>query len=663
MLSRYSVKKPYTVVVAVILVLILGVVSFTKMNTDLLPSMDMPYAMVMTTYPGASPETVEQVVTRPIEQSMATVSNITNVSSVSSENASVVILEFSEDANMDSVTLEMRENLDQMKGYWDESVGNPMIMKLNPDMLPVFVAAVDMDGLTAPQTTDYVENSILQEMESIAGVARVSVSGGVTEQISVELKQEKIDAVNQKVQDAINGKFEGEEQKLQDAQKELEEGKEQLEKGKQQLESGQQAAAGQIGQGSAQLSLAKEQMQAGLQEINTQLQTLEEKQAELEKQGDILAASRAPVEAILKELTAAKNEYHQAVAGKQELEDSIAQLETQIATATESIAQLESQLEQAETPEEQAQLQSAIAEMNTQLESLNGAKAEAKGQLQILNEALALMDIEVIHKGIEEANSGLAQIAEAQAQLEAGLVRLKEGKEKLNQAKEQLEAGKSQMSVAEVQLETQKILAAVQMSSAAAKIEVSTSQMQAAQSQINAGKEQLDAAKEQIQEQTDLHTLLTQDMIKGILAAENFAMPAGYVQEDKKDYLIRVGEKVQDIDTLKDLIILDVGLEGLEPVKLSDVAEIQVMDNSSEVYAVINGNPGVMLTIEKQTGYSTGDVTDKILERMDELEKEEKGLHFTTLMDQGIYIDMVIHSVMQNMIYGCLLYTSDAADE
>ena len=62
-----------------------------------------------------------------------------------------------------------------------------------------------------------------------------------------------------------------------------------------------------------------------------------------------------------------------------------------------------------------------------------------------------------------------------------------------------------------------------------------------------------------------------------------------------------------------------------------------------------------MLTIEKQTGYSTGDVTDKILERMDELEKEEKGLHFTTLMDQGIYIDMVIHSVMQNMIYGGVL--------
>jgi len=655
MLSRYSVKKPYTVVVAVVLVLILGVVSFTKMNTDLLPSMDMPYAMVMTTYPGASPETVEQTVTRPIEQSMATVSNITNVSSVSSENASVVILEFSEDANMDSVTLEMRENLDQIKGYWDESVGNPMIMKLNPDMLPVFVAAVDMDGLTAPQTTDYVENHILQEMESIAGVARVSVSGGVTEQIRVELQQDKIDGVNQKVQDAINGKFAGEEQKLQDAQKQLEEGQAQLESGRQQLESGQQAAAGQIGQGSAQLSQAKEQMQAGLQEISAQLQTLEEKQAELEKQGEVLTASRAPIEAMLKELTAAKNEYYQAAAGKQELENTIAQLETQIATATESIAQLESQLEQAQTPEEQQELQNAIGKMNAQLDSLNMAKTEAQAQLQTLNEGLALMDIEVINKGIEEANSGLSQIAQAQAQLDAGLAQITQGKEKLNQAREQLESGKSQMSAAEVQLETQKILAAVQMSSAAAKIEVSTSQMQAAQSQIDAGKEQLDAAKEQIQEQTDLHTILTQDMLKGILAAENFAMPAGYVQEDKKDYLVRVGEKVQDVDTLKDLVILDLGLEGLDPIKLSDVAEIQVTDDSSEVYAVINGNPGVMLTIEKQTGYSTGEVTDKILDRMESLEQEEKGLHFTTLMDQGIYIDMVIQSVMQNMIYGGIL--------
>ena len=112
MLSRYSVKKPYTVVVAVVLVIILGVVSFTKMNTDLLPSMNLPYAVVMTTYAGANPETVEMVVTKPVEQSMATVSNIENISSVSRENMSLVILEFAESANMDSVPVFERYSSD-----------------------------------------------------------------------------------------------------------------------------------------------------------------------------------------------------------------------------------------------------------------------------------------------------------------------------------------------------------------------------------------------------------------------------------------------------------------------------------------------------------------------------------------------------------------------
>ena len=105
MIPRYSVKRPYTVVVAVVLVLILGFVSFTSMKTDLLPDMNLPYAIVYTTYPGASPEEVETVVTRPVEQAMATISNVDQVTSVSGENISTEILEFAQSANMDSVTL------------------------------------------------------------------------------------------------------------------------------------------------------------------------------------------------------------------------------------------------------------------------------------------------------------------------------------------------------------------------------------------------------------------------------------------------------------------------------------------------------------------------------------------------------------------------------
>ena len=145
MLSKGSVKKPYTVLVAVIMVIILGVVSLMKMTTDLLPSISLPYVIVMTTYPGASPETVEMVVTKPVESSMATISNIKSISSSSNENYSMVIMEFEQSANMDTASLEIRESLDQIKSYWDDSIGNPIIMKLNPDMLPVMVAAVGIE--------------------------------------------------------------------------------------------------------------------------------------------------------------------------------------------------------------------------------------------------------------------------------------------------------------------------------------------------------------------------------------------------------------------------------------------------------------------------------------------------------------------------------------
>ena len=137
MLSKFSVKKPYTVMVGIILVLILGVVSFSNMTADLLPDINLPYAMVMTTYPGASPEEVETMVSKPVEQAMATVSNIENIQSVSSENMSMVILQFAQTTDMDSASLEMRENLDQIRSYWDDSVGNPVIMKMNPEMMPI----------------------------------------------------------------------------------------------------------------------------------------------------------------------------------------------------------------------------------------------------------------------------------------------------------------------------------------------------------------------------------------------------------------------------------------------------------------------------------------------------------------------------------------------
>ena len=200
MLSKFSVKKPYTVVVGIVLIIILGIVSFRDMTVDLLPNMNLPYAIVMTTYPGASPEEVEEIVTKPVEQTMATVSNIKNIQSVSSENASTVMLEFEQTANMDSVTIEMRENLDQISGFWPEEIASPMIMKLNPDMLPVLVTAVSAKGKDAVEASRIIEDKVIPEVESVEGVASVMATGNITETVEVTLNKEKINGLSDDIQ-------------------------------------------------------------------------------------------------------------------------------------------------------------------------------------------------------------------------------------------------------------------------------------------------------------------------------------------------------------------------------------------------------------------------------------------------------------------------------
>ena len=94
MLSKISVKKPMTVLVAVVLVLVLGIVSFFKMTPDLLPNMDFPYAVIMTTYAGQTPEAVETTVSKPLEQSMSAIDGVKEITSTSSDNYSLLMIEF-----------------------------------------------------------------------------------------------------------------------------------------------------------------------------------------------------------------------------------------------------------------------------------------------------------------------------------------------------------------------------------------------------------------------------------------------------------------------------------------------------------------------------------------------------------------------------------------
>ena len=141
MLSKISVKKPMTVLVAVVLVLVLGIVSFFKMTPDLLPNMDFPYAVIMTTYAGQTPEAVETTVSKPLEQSMSAIDGVKEITSTSSDNYSLLMIEFEDGTNMDSATVDMRSSLDTIKGNWPDGVGTPYLIKINPNILPVAMTA------------------------------------------------------------------------------------------------------------------------------------------------------------------------------------------------------------------------------------------------------------------------------------------------------------------------------------------------------------------------------------------------------------------------------------------------------------------------------------------------------------------------------------------
>ena len=767
MISKFSVKRPYTVLVGVVLILVLGYVSFTSMQTDLLPDMNLPYAIVYTTYIGASPEEVETTVTRPIEQAMATISNIENISSTSSENLSMVILEFAQTANMDSITVDMREKLDQIEGAWSDSVGNPIIMKLNPDMMPVMVAALEGGDLSQSELTDLVENEIQPELESIEGVASVSSTGTIEEQIQVVLREDKIKEVNKKVRSALDKKFD-------DAQAELEENKSKLESGEESLKSGQEQLKTQTGKAQEQISSGSSQMLSGKLELNEKKKEIENALSELDKSETELKTQEEQLEEGEKNLLALPAQKTTLETQKASIDQAVAAVGTltadQVEQLNQSIAELEqvlgmgqsatSETEEAVTTEEETQQETAALIENSQnltqaaqeeviedpsvqadeqedqgnadqdvLEEITPNEEDEQEEDLILDESqdtvsqipsvpdygdlagdassaaqemtalkaqydqLVEQRNQLIALGVDVTLSGndlktniekvRFSLLDTQKQLEEGIAKVQEqidktpeqletiqkgkdaveqGKKKISDGRAQLNAAKEQLTAAEKQLaDGESRLSGAQSQIDGAKIDA-TIEMAVGKAQLQSGKQQIETALDQIEEQkesaydqADVTELVTTDLIKNILSAQNFMMPAGYVTEDGIDFLVRVGNKLTSMKDMEDLVILDLHMDDLDPIKLSDVADVVMTDNSDEIYATVNGHPGVMLTMQKQSGYSTGTVSNRIKEKFTELEETKGNIHFIKMMDQGVYIDMVVDSVIQNMLSGAAL--------
>lgn len=655
MLPKLSVKKPMTIFVAVIVVIVLGIVSVFKMTPDLLPNMDFPYAIILTTYPGQTPETVESVVTKPLEQSLSTIDGVKTITSTSSDNYSILTLEFEDGTNMDTATVDMRGNLDTIKDAWPDGVGSPYLMKINPNMMPVAMVAVDYDGYDTVQISDYVNNELKNQLEGIDGVASVSTKGIVTQKENVIISQTKIDALNAKINDALNDKFGDAEKKISDAKKELQDNISKAEQGSDTIEQSINDLNSQQEEVAKQLADAQGKAQSGYTEIlNAKMQLLDQQQS--------LTATKQTLTIAYQTLTQIKEKLDS-------LQDEKAQLTQQIEAFEKIYNDYKDALSKLANPdltdEQLAQVRAILAKIDEELDKYGFPKEELEERLNNAKNALTNVDKAITQtvealKGLdtteEKLDDTIAEIADKISQVDGGITQIAS-------AVKGLDNNTVSVNQALSEIEKQQSLAAYQLSGGLSALNTKQSEVNSALTQLNSAQEELKSASDELSDKkdkakkaADMTNTVTISNVSNILTAQNFSMPAGYVSDDKNiKYLVRVGDKIDGDKEMQSLALFDTGIDGIGVVKLSDVADVFIADDSDEVFTKINGNSGVVFSFSKQSDAATATVSENIAKKLNSLTQENEGLHFTTLMDQGDYIDIIINSVLQNLLMGAVL--------
>lgn len=513
-MAKFSVKRPLTVFVVVLAVVVLGIVAYLRMTPDLLPNMDFPYVVIVTADPGASPEAVEEEITRPMEQSMATLDQIKEVTSTSQNSVSMVMLEFEDGVNMDTISVDIQQKISVLEGQWSDMVGTPYVLKINPSMIPVMVAAVSREGSDVYALSDLVTDELTGKLEGVSGVASVTVSGALTRQAHVILDQAKMEALSAKLADAVKAQLKKAEGKLYAAKQQVEDGEKALSDAKRAAADG---VAGAMGD-------SADEVYKNLKELYDKL-----KDADI---GDILGDIITDPEGSLEKL--------------------------------------------------QQSLESLREQTKKMLDDLESGKLKAQMEGDISDFLVQMMD------------------------------------------------GMSQMTGAELQLSQ-------------------------AKSQIESGLKQLREAFEKVESQTDLGGLLSITTVSGLLTAQNFSMPAGYIDDNSGvSYMVSVGQKFENSTELENMVLFDLGLDGVEPITLGDVATVVVTDDSDQLYTKLNDENGILLSFNKQSNYATAAVSNNLTDRFRELESQYEGLTFVPLMDQGDYIYLIVETILSSLLWGAL---------
>ena len=685
-MEKFSVKKPFTILVMVVAIIILGFVSLLGMTTDLLPKMSLPYLLVITTYPGASPEKVESSVSEPVESALGSISGVKNVYSMSYENYGIVELEFADGTDMDSAMVKVSSALDSVKSALPEECGSPNIMEISMDMMASVYLAASYEGKDIQETSRFVEDMLIPYLERQEGVTSISDIGIVENSISVDLNQDKIDALNEKILAKTNDAFADAVDQLNDAKKQLLESEQKLADSTQELVDGQKD----IDDGRTKLDDAQK-------ELDEQKEKLEDAKGSLEDQKKDTENKLATASQALDQLNALQTDLLTLQAQEESLKATITQIEKSLkeqSKTTNDIPNVVDGLEKMSTFLTSSQMENMTVLDSTDVNSALAASGSGMS-LQSLGIDKTTWDA-LTPEGRKELLQKTAAGYQTQKELLSGyddyvssLNSLQVEKAGVQAAVSTAEAELKKSGVSYTDIEKAKIEAAAGFGAASAQISSGQSALNSAQTTLDSNKESLDSAQDQITEGWDsiadakkqladgwdqyntslenfeaqkaealrnanADQLVNMQTLSQLIYAQNFAMPAGYLDDaEDNSWLLKVGSNYESVDELSNIVLTNI--EDIGDVRLCDVADITVIDNADDSYARLNGQSAVVLSVFKSSTAGTNEVSKNIAAAISELEEQYPGLSVLTLMDQGDYITMIINGVLQSMIVGAAL--------
>ncbi|MBR2280113.1 MAG: efflux RND transporter permease subunit [Ruminococcus sp.] len=604
-MTKFFVKKPYFMIVAIIMVLVVGFVSLGSMRTDLLPNLELPYLAVITTEIGASSEKVEKDITEPMENALGTVNGVEKVKSTSSNNYSLVLLTFVDNTDMNSALVRVSKTVNTMS--LPEGCGSPNILELNMDMVATLYANVNYKGMDIKEISEFTEKTVKPYMERQSGVASVSASGLIEDSIEIRLNQKKIDKVNNKILTYTNDKLSEAKDKISSSKSKLISGKNKLKSSKSTLASKQSDTNNKLSDASVKIN----NVQASKAAYESTLTSLKAQKAALEGE---------------------KKAYEKA-----KLPETYATLNETFSTLNSTLAPM---AEQAgiKVP---ASVKEAAASEKDFYAFVDWMKQIGYGDKVSM---LKYKDIKSVYTVVEiripQINTELSNL-EIEIKVQQAIV------DKFNKKAKGLDSQQSKLNSAG-------LTAAAGFGSGNAGITSAEQDLNNADKQLKEAEKKLDASIKAAKKNANLDALLTLDTLSKIINAQNFSMPAGYVKDKKsRQWLIEINENFKNKKQLKNLVLTKIS--GVGKIRMSDVADVVVVDNLGDAYSKVNGKDAVLLSVYKAGNANTSEVAGNIQNAFKELEEKYKGLTFTVIMNQGEYIARIINTVLSSILFGAIL--------